>query len=164
MPNRRIAFLVPALLAASLVAGGSSRPAAADSGYPYPGTNVIETAHAFGALWKRLETAIKSNKMGLVGRASASIGASRRDVKIPGNAVFGVYRNDFAVRMLKASVPAGIEAPLRFYLTENADGTATLTYRTPSAVFKPYGSADLDAMAKELDEIFARIAKEAAGN
>ena len=63
--------------------------------------------------------------------------------------------------MLKASVPAGIEAPLRFYLTENADGTATLTYRSPSAVFRPYASVELDAMAKELDTIFAAIARQA---
>ena len=136
-------------------------PARADNGYPYPGTNVIATSHDFKTLWSRLEKAVGDNKMGMVGRASASLGASRRGVEIAGNAVFGVYRNDFAVRMLKASLSAGIEAPLRFYLTENADGTASLTYRTPSAVFKPYASADLDAMAKELDAIFAAIARQA---
>jgi uncharacterized protein (DUF302 family) len=151
-------LLIAAVLAVLVAAG----PAAADNGYPYPGTNVIATKHSFGQLWERLEKAIEANNMGLVGRASASIGASRRKVKIAGNAVFGVYRNDFAVRMLKASVPAGIEAPLRFYLTENADGTATLTYRSPSAVFEPYGSAELDAMAAELDPIFAAIAKQAS--
>ena len=68
----------------------------------------------------------------MVTRASASAGAKGRGITIPGNLVIGVYRNDFAVRMLKASVPAGIEAPLRFYLTENADKTATLTYRLPT--------------------------------
>jgi uncharacterized protein (DUF302 family) len=102
--------------------------------------------------------------MGLVSRASASVGASRRKVKIAGNAVFGVYRNDFAVRMLAASVPAGIEAPLRIYVTENADGTSRLTYRKPSAVLKPYGSADLDGMAAELGEIFAKIIADAVAN
>ena len=80
-----------------------------------------------------------------------------------GNLVLGVFRNDFAIRMLEASVPSGIEAPLRFYLTENADGTATLTYRTPSAVFAPYGSAALDEMARELDAIWARIVQDAIG-
>ena len=82
---------------------------------------------------------------------------------IPGNMVVGVYRPDFAVRMLDASVAAGIEAPLRFYITENADGTATLTYRKPSAVFAPYGVPALDEMAKELDAIFAKIAADAKG-
>ncbi len=48
---------------------------------------------------------------------------------------------------------AGIEAPLRFYLTESADGTATLTVQKPSATFAPYGSAELDAMAQELDAL-----------
>lgn len=145
-----------------LVALASSPPARA-ADYPHAGTNVIATPHDFQTLWNRLEQAIKDNKMGLVGRASASMGASRRGVTIPGNAVFGVYRNDFAVRMLAASVPAGIEAPLRFYITENADGTATLVYRTPSAVFAPYGSAELDVMAQELDVIFKNIADAAVG-
>jgi uncharacterized protein (DUF302 family) len=73
--------------------------------------------------------------------------------------VVGVFRPDFAVRMLEASVPAGIEAPLRFYITENADGIATLTYRKPSAVFAPYEVPALNEMAKELDVIFANIAE-----
>jgi uncharacterized protein (DUF302 family) len=78
--------------------------------------------------------------------------------------VVGVYRPDFAVRMLAASVPAGIEAPIRFYITENGDGTATLSYKKPSAVFAPYtdGGAALRELAAELDTLFAKIAREAA--
>jgi hypothetical protein len=37
--------------------------------------------------------------------------------------------------MLEASVPAGTEAPIRFYVTEDADGAASLTYRLPRAAF-----------------------------
>ncbi|MEM9441351.1 MAG: DUF302 domain-containing protein, partial [Pseudomonadota bacterium] len=65
--------------------------------------------------------------------------------------------NDFALRMLDASIPAGIEAPIRFYLTENPDKTASLSYRLPSDVFAPYGNADLDVMAKELDAVWQKI-------
>ncbi|PMX56079.1 hypothetical protein C1Y13_30015, partial [Pseudomonas sp. FW305-33] len=75
---------------------------------------------------------------GLVTSASASQGAKAAGVDIPGNKVFGIFRNDFARRMLAASVAAGIEAPIRFYVTENPDGTATLSYKTPGAVFAPY--------------------------
>lgn len=131
------------------------------AGSPLPGTQTIKTGASFKALWDKLEAAVKANGMFVVTRASASRGASGRGIKIPGNLVIGVYRNDFGVRMLKASVPAGIAAPLRFYVTENADGSASLTYRTPSATFKPYGSADLDKMAAELDAIWAKIAKQA---
>ncbi len=131
--------------------------------FPYDGVRVIDTPHAFDALAKRLDAAIKANKMFAVTRASASAGAARGGVAIPGNLVVGVFRNDFAVRMLEANVPAGIEAPLRFYVTANADGTATLSYRVPSAVFAPYGAAGLDEMAKELDAIFDSIAAAAAG-
>jgi hypothetical protein len=38
-----------------------------------------------------------------------------------------------------------------------------VTYRKPSAVFAPYEVPALDEMAKELDEIFAKIAAAATG-
>lgn len=132
--------------------------------YSYPGVVEIATPHDFDTLWDRLEAAIEANDMLLVARASASRGAAGRGVTIPGNGVVEVFRNDFAVRMLEASTPAGFEAPIRFYLTDDGDGTTTLTYRLPSAVFAPYGSDALDAMAAdELDPIFAAIAADAAG-
>jgi uncharacterized protein (DUF302 family) len=122
----------------------------------------IATPHRFGELQGKLEQAVATHKMAVVAAASASKGAAARGVTIPGNAVVMVFRNDYAVRMLEASVPAGIEAPLRFYLTENADGTATLSWQTPSRSFAPYGSAKLDEMARELDPIFEAIARDAS--
>lgn len=160
---RRSHVLMLGLLAALLVALAPAPSRALEAqDFPYPGMRVLATPHSFGDLVKRLDGAIEASGMFAVTRASASVGAGRRGVSIPGNMVVGVYRNDFAVRMLAASVAAGIEAPLRFYLTENADGGASLSYRLPSAVFKPYGSAELDAMARELDALFAAIAKAAA--
>ena len=128
-----------------------------------PSMETLTSRHDFATLEQRLITAIADQGMGLVAQASASRGAASRGVTIPGNAVLMVFRNDYAVRMLAASVSAGFEAPLRFYLTENPDGTATLRYRRPSAVFAPYAHSDLDAMAAELDPVFARIARDAVG-
>ena len=127
------------------------------------GWTELKSPHSFDELIGKLQTAIEANKMFVVTKASASVGAKRRGVEIPGNMVFGVYRNDFAVRMLEASVPAGIEAPIRFYVTENADKTAKLSYRTPTAVFAPYedGGQALKDLAAELDGIYAKIAAEA---
>ena len=121
----------------------------------------FKTSAPFLQAEKNLTQAIKKNKMGLVSKASATHGAAAIGVKIKGNRVFGVYHPRFAVRMLRASIPAGIEAPIRIYLYENADGTATITYKKPSDVFRPYGSADLDKMATELDRIFAKIVRDA---
>ncbi|MPY71895.1 MAG: DUF302 domain-containing protein [Alphaproteobacteria bacterium] len=136
-------------------------PATADNPRPYPGTQVIRTAHSYQVLVGRLDAAVKANKMGVVTRASATEGAKKvLKMDIPGNMVVGVFHPRFAVRMLKASVPAGVEAPLRFYITANADNTATLTYRKPSSVFAPYENAELDKMAEELDAIFAKIAEQ----
>ncbi len=152
---------IASLLAASLMINAAVPAMAAD--YPYPGTVTVPTPHKFDALLTRLEKAISDNGMGLVAQASASRGAASRGVTIPGNAVLEVFRNDYAVRMLEASVPAGIEAPLRIYVIENADKTTTIIYRRPGAVFAPYGNAKLDAMARELDPIFEKIVRDAAG-
>lgn len=130
---------------------------------PLPGTRILQTNHSFDVLVDRVEKAVAKHKMGLVAQASASRGAAARGVKIPGNAVLMVFRNDYAVRMLAASVAAGIEAPLRIYVSEAPDGQASLTYREPSAVFAPYRSSALDEMAKELDAIFRNIARDAVG-
>ena len=129
---------------------------------PYAGLKNIKTSHSYSTLVERVGKAVTKNKMGLVTRASATLGAKRVLGKtIPGNMVIGVFHPRFAVRMLKASVPAGIEAPLRIYITENADRTATFSYRTPSSVFAPYKNVALDTMAQELDAIFAAIARDA---
>lgn len=138
-------------------------PSLTQAEMPLPGTRTIPTTHSFEVLVSRVEKAVADHKMGLVSQASASRGAAARGVKIPGNAVLMVFRNDYAVRMLKASVPAGIEAPLRIYVTETPDGRASLTYREPSAVFAPYRSPALDEMARELDAVFRNIVRDAAG-
>ncbi len=137
----------------------SAQPAA-----PLPGTHTVASSYGFDVLATRLEKSIEANKMGLVAQASASRGAAARGVKIRGNLVLMVFRNDYAVRMLAASVPAGIEAPLRLYVTEDANGKASVTWRDPSAVFAPYGSAELNTMARELDPVFAKIVGDAAGS
>ena len=132
---------------------------------PAAGSAVIitrATQHDFKTLVGRVEAAIDANGMLLVATASASAGAANRGIGIPGDAVLMVFRNDFAVRMLAANRAAGIEAPLPIHVFDTGDGHTSLAYRLPSSVFRPYGSAALDAMAGELDAIFERIARAAA--
>lgn len=155
---------VRSLLFSSLLLPLAPPAAFAQSAPTLPGTRTVASSHGFDALAARLEKAIESNKMGLVAQASASRGAAARGMKIRGNLVLMVFRNDYAVRMLAASVPAGIEAPLRIYVTEEADGKTRITWRTPSAVFAPYGSGELAAMARELDPVFEKIVRDAAAN
>jgi uncharacterized protein (DUF302 family) len=152
--SRRLlqAGALPAIVLTLLATAATAAP---------PALMSAASRHDFDTLVSRLEAAIGRHDMGLVAQASASRGAAARGVKIPGNAVLMVFRNDYAVRMLAASVPAGIEAPLRLYVTEQPDGTAQVHYAAPSAVFAPYGSAALDAMARELDPVFAQIVADA---
>ncbi|MGP1257234.1 MAG: DUF302 domain-containing protein [Kiloniellales bacterium] len=143
------------LLSTAVITTGTTAAVAAPDG-------VIgkTTAHGYAEMIERLDQAVKDHKMGLVTRASATVGVKQvLEEDIPGNMVVGVYHPRFAKRMLEASVPAGIEAPIRFYITEEADGRTTLTYREPSAVFAPWadGNEALQTLAAELDEVFAGI-------
>ena len=122
---------------------------------------VLSTRKPFQVFTQDLTAAITKNNMGLVCRASAQAGAAAIGVNIPGNQVFMIFRPDFAVRMLKASVEAGFEAPLRIYVVEQEDGSARVSYIKPSDIFAAYGNADLDAMARQLDAIFAAILRDA---
>jgi uncharacterized protein (DUF302 family) len=136
-------------------------PASAENSTPYSGTRIVETGQPFDSFIDKLKASIGANKMGIVAEACANCGAKSIGVTIPGNRVIMIYRPDFAVRMLKASEAAGIEAPLRLYVTERPDGTARLTYRLPSHVFGVYQVPALDTMAKELDIIVANIVAQA---
>lgn len=132
---------------------------------PRDGWVVLQSSKSFSDLVKSVSAAVETSEIRIVSQASASAGAKMQGITIPGNRVFGLYRNDYARRMLDASLAAGIEAPIRLYATENADGTSTLAYKTPSHVFTPYfdeGGDALRALAAELDAVFEGVARAAA--
>lgn len=115
----------------------------------------------FPKVAEALERAITEEKMGLVCHANAQRGAAGRGVTIKGNQVLMVFRPDFAIRLLAADPRAGFEAPIRIYVYENADGTATVSYLPPSAVFAPYRSQEVQKIGAELDPIFKAIVDQA---
>lgn len=130
--------------------------------WPQKGWEVIDTDKGYTQLIEDLHEAVLEANMFVVTEAGPTAAAAARGETIPGNRVIGVFRNDFAVRIIRLSVPAMIEAPLRFYVTEAPSGTATLAWKTPSAVFASYAQdsdGELTEIARELDEIFVRIAE-----
>ncbi len=92
-------------LGASILTILISLGASAHDATPFPGTHVIKTGHSYQAMVKKLPEAVAKNKMGVVAKASATLGARKIGVTIPGNMVVMVFHPKFAVRMLDASVP-----------------------------------------------------------
>lgn len=132
---------------------------------PRAGWSVTTTEKSYDQLIADVKTAAKANKMGVVTQAGPTGAAKSRGITIPGNRVIGLFNNVYAVNILNLSTAAMIEAPVRVYVTENEDGTATLSYKLPSTVFAPYmeeAGSDLVTLAAELDTIFAAIAEDAA--
>ncbi|WP_299613209.1 DUF302 domain-containing protein [uncultured Tateyamaria sp.] len=131
---------------------------------PRDGWSVTPTTKSYDQLIADVKSAAKANKMGVVTQAGPTGAAKSRGITIPGNRVIGLFNNVYAVDILNLSTAAMIEAPVRVYVTENTDGTATLSYKLPSTVFAPYvqeAGPDLEALAGELDVIFASIAQDA---
>lgn len=132
---------------------------------PREGWSVTPTSKSYDQLIADVKTAAKANKMGIVTEAGPTGAAKNRGVTIPGNRVIGIFNNVFAVDILGLSTAAMIEAPIRMYVTENENGTATLSYKQPSTVFAPYmdeAGPELGTMASALDDIFATISDQAA--
>ncbi len=128
---------------------------------PREGWTVMATEKGYQELIDAVKDATKANKMGVVTEAGPTEVAASRGIEIPGNRVIGVFNNDFAVKILGLSVAAMIEAPIRFYVTEAEDGTATLAWKQPSYVFAPYmneSGGALRDLAEQLDARFIAIA------
>lgn len=139
-------------------------PAWADDVKSLSGWAVYPSEKTYDRLVEDTKTAVKDNGLIVVTQAGPTKAAAARGITIPGNRVIGAFNNDYAVRVLETSTNAMIEAPIRFYVTENEDGTATLSYKTPSFVFAPYvdeGGAALREIATELDTKFQAVAESA---
>lgn len=148
-------------LAFSLLLAAVALVIPAAPGIAQDGRITLISKAPFAKVAEALEKAIADQNMGLVCQANAQRGAAARGVKLAGNQVFMAFRNDFAVRIINAAREAGFEAPIRIYLYENSDGTATLTYIKPSAIFRPYPQPGVGKVAAELDPIFEKIVAQA---
>lgn len=131
---------------------------------PREGWEVVRTGKGFDALVADTRAAAGDGGLAVVTMAGPTDAAARRGIEIPGNRVLGLFNNDFAVRLLRQSTAAMIEAPIRVYVTENTDGTATLSYVRPSVRLAPYadGAPGVSSIAAELDAAFAAVAEAAA--
>ena len=154
-PSRVFGALAALFILASTV---SAEMTAREGWAVYPST----LSHA--DLVDAAKTAAKAHGMGIVTQAGPTGAAKRRGISIPGNRVIGIFNNVLAVEVLGLSTAAMIEAPIRLYITENTDGSATLSYKRPTQIFAPYmdeAGPRLAEIASELDTTFAAIAADA---
>jgi hypothetical protein len=165
--QRETAITAPASLRAAIAACAlllAGAPALGGSANPREAWAVHDTDLSHDALLERTRAAIREEEMYLVTEAGPTGAAAGRGIEIPGNRVLGVFRNDHALRAVRLSVPAMIEAPIRLHVTEDAYGTATRSRKTPGHVLAPHmaeGRPELRALAQERDAVFARIAEAA---
>lgn len=138
--------------------------ARAENATPYSGTRILETGKPFLPYVDALKKSIRDNKMVLIGLACATCGAKAIGEAVAGNRVFLFFNPHYAVRMLRASEAAGIEAPIRIYVTETSEAKARVTYRLPSHTFGAYEVEALETLGTDLDKAVEKILADARSN
>ena len=127
-----------------------------------PGWRSMATDMSYEELAESVKDSASTVELAVVTEAGPTEAAKERGIEIPGNCVIGVFNNDFAVRILALSKAAMIEAPMRMYVTENEDGSATLSWKRPVSILKDYedeGGAELTAIAEDLDARFDELGR-----
>jgi len=125
---------------------------------PYPGTVSLGSSYAQADAVRRLEQAVRANGLTLVqtinsgGQGPASV------------SVILVSSSDYWGRILKVNQLAGMEMPIRIYVTDTGNKSSAVVYRAPSSIFALYDSPELDRIAAELDQVFAKIVDDAIGD
>ncbi len=104
----------------------------------------------------KLIEAVQAVPMGLVAHINGQANAAKRGLSVPADQILEVFRPDFAIRVWRAEKAAGIDIPLRIHLYE-ADGRTVVAFRSAKEVFAPYANPALDALAAEIDPVFAGI-------
>ena len=69
-----------------------------------------------------------------------------------------------AVEMTRHDPRAGLYVPLRLFVQEIAEGRVLVTYDRPSSLLAPFGSPEIDTVARGLDAKVERLLREAAAN
>jgi uncharacterized protein (DUF302 family) len=124
---------------------------------PYPGTISLQTGYSLNDTVRRLEKAVRANGLTLV--ATVNSGGHGPT----GATVILVSSSEYWGRILRANQLAGMELPIRLYVTDNGNRTSAVIYRTPSSIFALYDMPELDRLAAELDQIFAKLVDDAVG-
>lgn len=151
-----------ALVLVLVVLTVASAPARADedepeSVGPYPGTISLQTGYTLGDAVRRLEKSVRANGLTLV----ATVASGGRGPT--GATVLLISSSDYWGRILKANQLAGMEMPIRLYVMDNGNRTSAVIYRTPSSIFALYDMPELDRLAGELDQVFAKLVDDAIG-
>jgi uncharacterized protein (DUF302 family) len=150
--------LSAALMVSSPGVSVADEPEAEEVG-PYPGTVSWQTDYSVRDLVTRLQRAAEANGLTVV----ATAGATARDGGAPANQVLLLTRNEDAIKVVQADTLAGMEMPIRIFVLEGAKHHASVIYRTPSSIFALYDNPKLDALAADLDQVFAKLVDDAIG-
>lgn len=124
---------------------------------PYPGTVSLASSYPLADAVRRLEKSVRANGMTLVQTVNSG-GRGQTAVS-----VVLVSSSDYWGRILKVNQLAGMEMPIRLYVTDTGNKTSAVIYRAPSSIFALYDSPELDRIAIDLDQLFAKIVDDAIG-
>jgi len=149
---------ITVLIAAGLAAAYGWWQQPADNG-----VRTVDSSLQAPQLVERLTTAIAGHAFETNVGACGKCGVETIAVTDPNAQVVTVTGKKLVMQLLKAGASVGVDPPLRFYVTALPDGGSRLTYHEPSQALEVYGVTAVQELGRELDPVFAEIARQAAG-
>lgn len=123
----------------------------------FSGGAIVEKVanHPFAAVDAKLQAAIKSAKLIIVGEPNYQmmqrmVGRERKPAK-----AYFVFRPDLGTPIFDNDPAAAMEVPLKILFFERADGKTVIRYKKPSSVLADYKG--LGALGKQLDDLVASL-------
>jgi uncharacterized protein (DUF302 family) len=104
----------------------------------------------------KLTAAAQAVPMGVLAHLNGQANCAKKGINVPADQILEIFRPDFAIRVWKAHKPAGIDIPLRIHLYD-MEAKTMVSFRTAKEVFAPYAKPELDAIAADIDTLFAGI-------
>lgn len=152
MRRNRIAIIAAGVLLGLLSVGAVS---AEEIKLP-SGAVVVEKVanHPFAAVDAKLQAAIKSAKLIIVGEPNYQmmqrmVGRERKPAK-----AYFTFRPDLGTPIFDNDPSAAMEVPVKILFYER-DGKTVIRYKKPSSVLADYKG--LESLGKELDELFGKL-------
>lgn len=105
----------------------------------------------------RLRAAIEAAHLWVLHEIDPQMLLARDSYDIPSARQILFFHPSLMARLLAADSSALIEAPLKFALTQAANGNVMIRWSDPIASFARYGNAELEQLGRDLADICDRI-------
>lgn len=122
----------------------------------------LASHHSVVATVDRLESGVRDRGMSVIARIDHSNNADSIGMRLPPTQVLVFGNPKLGTRLMKATISAAIDLPMRILVTEGDDGTVTMSWIDPEHLKRFHHIEGCDELLTTMQQALSTIATEAA--